>query len=452
MRIIIVGCGKVGLSLTARLNEEGHNITVIDIDGDKVRRAATMYDVMGVEGNGTSYQVLQKADIENADILIAVTHSDEVNLLCCVIARKTNCRTVARVRNPIYSEEYSIIQQKLGIALIINPEKSAALDIKQLLQFPTAIEVDEFLDGNIELIRFRVTEDSVLNGVQIKDSGVRGNGILVCVAERNGESFVPDGYFTVQKGDILSVLIIAETARKELQRIGVSEGKVKNVAVIGGGGMAVYLAKLLINAGIRVKLIERNRQRCDELTEQIPEATIIFGDGVSQELYKEEHLDQADAVVAATDMDEENIVFSLFAKQNSVSRVITKVSHAGYGSIVDQLQLDGLFNPLDVAADHIIRFVRGMAGTDSSAVESLYRLNGGNAEAIEFRLSASSALFEKTLQELPIKKNTIIAAVIRNGKIMIPGGSDHLATGDRVIIVTTNKGYRIIDDIMSVKE
>lgn len=448
MKIIIVGCGKVGLNLTAQLNQEGHNITVIDIDGDKVRRASTVYDVMGIEGNGTSYQTLSQADIEHTDILIAVTHSDEVNLLCCVIAKKANCRTVARVRNPIYSEEYSIIQEKLGIALIINPEKSAATDIKQLIQYPTAIEVDEFIDGKLELIRFRVTEESVLNGVQLKDSGIRKSGILVCVAERAGQSFVPDGFFKVQTGDILSALIVAETAKKELQRIGVTTGKAKNVAVVGGGGMAIYLAKLLIGAGIRVKLIEHEKERCEELSDRIPEATVIFGDGISQELYREEHLDQADALVAATDIDEENIVFSLFAKKNSVSRIITKVSHMGYAEITDMMQLDGLINPLDIAADHIIRFVRGIERTDSSAVESLYRLNGGNAEAIGFRLSAQSALFGKSLQELKIKKNTIIAAVVRDGEIKIPGGSDHLAAGDSVIIVTTNRGYRIIDDII----
>ena len=449
MKIIIVGCGKVGLRLTAQLNEEGHNITVIDIDGEQVRRAATMYDVMGIEGNGTSYQTLQKADIEHTDILIAVTQSDEVNLLCCVIARKTSCRTVARVRNPIYSEEYNIIQQKLGVALIINPEKSAAQDIKQLIQFPTAIEVDEFVDGKLELIRFKVPEDSVLNGVQLKDSGILKSGILVCVAERDGASFVPDGLFTVHSGDILSVIIIAETAKKELRSIGVAEGKIKNTVVVGGGGMAVYLAKLLTGAGIRVKLIEKEKKRCEELCEMIPEATVIYGDGVSPELYKEEHLDQAGAVIAATEVDEENIIFSLFAKKNSSSRVITKVSHLGYGSIVDTLPLDSIINPLDIAADHIIRFVRGFERTDSSAVESLYRLNGGNAEAIEFRLESSSDLFGKAIMDIPIRKNTIIAAVIRNGQIIIPGGSDHLAAGDSVIIVTTNRGYRVLDDIVS---
>ena len=449
MKIIIVGCGKVGLSLTAQLTEEGHNVTVIDIDGDTVRRAATLYDVMGIEGNGTSYQTLLEADIEHADILMAVTMSDEVNLLCCVIARRSRCRTVARVRNPIYTNEYETFQQRLGVALIINPERSAAQDIKQLLQFPSALEADEFLDGNIELIRYRIPANSALCGVPLKDSGAQRGGVLVCIAERNDEVFVPGGDFIPQEGDILSVISVTGTSQSELHRIGVAPGKVRNVAIIGGGSMSVYLARLLKTAGIRVKLIELDKKRCEELCDLLPDAAVIYGDGFSKEMYGEEHLDQADAIIAATEIDEENIVFSLYARENSNARIITKISHSRYLGIIRSMNLDSLVNPLDVATDHILQFVRGLSGSVGSSVEALYRLSAGRVEALEFRLRDQSPAEGIPIRDLKLKDGTILAAIMRGSERIIPGGNDCLKEGDSVIVVTTQRGFKNIDDIIA---
>ena len=449
MQIIVVGCGKVGMYLTRQLSEEGHNVTVIDIDDELVHRASTLYDVMGIVGNGTSYSVLKEADIEHTDLLIAVTYSDEVNILCCVIAKKTHCKTIARVRNHIYSEEQAIIQRELGIALIINPEKSAAHDVRHLLQFPSALEIDSFAGGSIELIRFKVTKDSSLIGVPLKDAGLRGNQILVCIAERDKQTFIPDGFFTAQVGDILSVISVAAHERTALQKIGVAPGKIKDVTIVGGGGMTYYLAQTLIDVGVNVKIIEKDRKRCEELSELIPEASLIYGDGISQDVFREENLAFADAIVAATGVDEENIIFSLYAKNNSSSKIITKVSHISYGSVIDSMELDSLINPLNIAAEHILQFVRALDNSlSSTAIESLYRLRGGDAEAIEFKIREFPSVFGEELKDLKIKKNTIVASIIRDGRLIIPGGSDKFCLGDSVIVVTTNRGFQTLEDIL----
>ena len=448
MKIIIVGCGQVGRSLVRQLDEEGHDVSIIDTDPEKISNLTVIYDVMGFTGNGTSYKLLREAGIDRTDVLIAVTDSDEVNILCCIIARRSGCKTVARVRNPIYSEERSFMHNELGISLIINPDRSAAREVVRLLQFPSALKIESFAGGSIELIGFKVPDDSQLAGVSLRDSGLQKSGLLVCAAQRAGKTFIPHGDYTIEKGDIIAVITVTGKARKVLERIGVSRDKIKNAVIIGGGDLAYYIARMLERSGISTKLVEKDRSRCEILSEQLPETTVIHGDGLSGELYGEEHIGDADAIIAATDVDEENIIFSLSAAASSHAKVITKLGHMSYHGVIGSLNLDSIVNPLNIAADRILRFIRGLNNSiDASAVESLHRLWNGKVEALEFRVQPSCTLLDTKLMDMHIKRGTLIAAIIRSGALIIPGGTDSFEIGDSVIIVTTNTGCQMLDDI-----
>ena len=450
MQILIVGCGKVGRTLTAQLSGEDNNVTVVDTNADAVRSISTIYDVMGIVGNGTSYNVLAEADIEHTDILIAVTHSDEVNLLCCVVAKKaSNCHTIARVRNPIYSSEREFIRRELGLSMTINPERAAAQEIARLLRFPSAIEIDSFSKGRIEMLRFKVPDTSSLIGHALKALPLNLQlEVLVCVAERRGEVIIPDGNFVIQSGDILSIIAIPGNASVFFKKIGIRTNQVKNALIIGGGDITDYLTEVLLDMGIKVKIIEKNRQRCEELSELLPRATIIYGDGSDQELLNEEHLEQMDALVASTDIDEENIILSLYAKGKVKSKVVTKLNHLEFNDVIHSLNLDSLIYPRNITAEYILQYVRAMRNSLGSNVETLYKLTDGRVEALEFIINPSSEMTGIKFQDMKLKKNLLIAGIGRNGKFIIPGGQDEFQPGDSVIVVTTNSGFQDIHDIL----
>jgi len=449
MQIIVIGCGKVGRKLVSQLTREDNNITVIDTNEDQVALVSDLYDVMGIVGNGTSFKVLSEADIEHADMLIAVTNSDEVNLLCCVIAKRTKCLTVARVRNPIYSRERDFFRRELGLSMIINPEFEAALEVARLFRYPFAIEVDRFAKGRADLLRFRVPGDSALAGRALKDLGHETQNVLICIAEHDGSVFIPDGNYVIEPGDVLSVIVDRDSSGQFFKRIGVRTNQIRNVLLIGGSRLSFYVAKILENSDIEVRIIERDLARCEELADQLEKADIVNGDGSNHEFLREERIEQFDAMLASMKMDEENIILSLYARDKIHYKVVTDVSHIEINGVIKNLNLDSIISPKSITAETIVQFVRATANGMGSNIETLYQLLDGEVEALEFAIQPNAPVVGIPLMDLKLKQNILIAGIVRRCKLIIPGGQDVIKPGDSVIVVTINTGYTDINDILA---
>lgn len=450
MQIIVVGCGKVGSTLAAQLSEEDNNVTVIDTNPEVVRDISETYDVMGIEGNGTSYRTLQQADLEHTDLLIAVTESDEVNLLCCVVAkRQADVRTIARVRNPIYSTESAFLRKELQLSMTINPELEAAREISRLLRFPNAIEIDSFSKEKIDLLRFKLPENSLMAGVPMHEfSRQIEENVLVCIAERGNEIFIPKGNFVPQAGDVLTVITEPAQTEKFFRKIGIRTNRVRNVLIVGGGGITFYLTEILLKMGIDVKIIEKNTKRCEELSDLFPAAVVDFGDGSSQDVLAEERLEDMDAFVACTGIDEVNAIISLYAQTKVHTKVVTKMNHIEFGDVIKSLHLDSTINPRSLTAQKILQYVRAMSNSMDSNMETLYRLLDDRVEAMEFTIRAPSRVTGVKLADMQIKDNVLIAGIVRGGKLIICGGQDEFKVGDSVIVITTNLGFHDLLDIL----
>ena len=451
LRIIIVGCGKVGRTLVEQLSQEGHDITIVDRDAQRTQALANLYDIMGVQGNGASYSVLKEAGIENTDLLIAVTQSDELNLLCCTVGRQVaNCAAIARVRTPDYSKEVGYLREKLGLAMIINPEMEAAAEAARILYLPTALEIDSFAHGQADLIKFKVPEGNVLDGMNLITLGQRiAPDILICAAERDGKVIIPRGQFTIQAGDFLSFAASRAVGKKFLEDIGFKTNRVRNAMLIGGGRAAYYLARQLINMGIQVKIIEISRERCEELSILLPKAIIINGDGTNEDLLREEGIERAEAVVALTGIDEENILLTLFARRVSEAKTITKINRITFQDVINSLDLGSVVYPKYITAEAIIRYVRAMRESMDSNIETLYHMFDHRAEAVEFRVEAHSAVTGIPLKYLHLKDSLLVCAIYRNGKVRIPNGNDSIQVGDTIMVVTTHSGFSDIRDILA---
>ena len=450
MQIIIVGCGNVGATLTEQLSKEGHNITVIDVDGRRVEAVTNQYDVMGVVGNGASFSVQNEAGIEEADLMIAVTTSDELNMLSCLIARKAGgCSTIARVRNPIYNKEISFIKEELGLSMVINPEYAAACEIARLLKFPSAIKVDTFAKGRVELLKCKINEGSVLHGRPLTylSAGLHCE-VLICTVQRGDEVFIPDGNFVLQEKDVISVVASSRKANDFFKKIGMATNRIRTCMIIGGGETTYYLAKQLLSMGIGIKIIEQSKERCNELSELLPQAMVICGDGTERNLLQEEGLPKVHSFVSWTSMDEENIMLSLYAKSISNAKTITKVHRIDYDKIIDSLDLGSVLYPKNITADYILQYVRAMQNSIGSNVETLYQLIEGKVEALEFRVNEQSRLVGVPLKELQLKDNLLIACINRKGVVITPGGQDSIQMGDTVVVVTTNQGFNDLKDIL----
>lgn len=451
MNIIVAGCGKVGSVLAEQLSREGHDITVIDEDSDVVQRITNGADVRGIVGNVASYNIQKDAGIGKADLLIAVTDADEVNLLSCLIAKKAGgCQTIARVRNPVYHEEIRHIKEELGLSLVINPEWAAAMEMARLLRFPSAIDIDTFARGRIELLRFRIDEGSPLCNQQIKNLSILSKcEVLICVVERRKEVLIPDGEIRLQANDTISIVASPVNASKFFRQIGIQTNQVKNTMIIGGGKAAFYLAKRLMEMGIQVKIVEKNKEHCERLCDLLPKAMIICGDGTDQELLAEEGLAEAEGFVALTNMDEENVMLSLYAKSMSKGKKITKISNNTYDNIISTLDIGSIIHPKHITAENILQYVRAMQNSIGSNVETLYRLVDGKAEALEFIVKEKGTTTDIPLQALELKSNLLVCAIHRKGKVIIPKGQDCLQVGDSVIIITTDCGkLKDIEDIL----
>ncbi|MBR5287279.1 MAG: Trk system potassium transporter TrkA [Clostridia bacterium] len=449
--IIIVGCGKVGQTLIEQLAREGHNITVIDTSERLLRDVADVIDVMGVCGNGASLRVLEDAGLKNADLVIAVTGSDELNLLCCTVAKKlrSNISAIARVRNPDYSQELAYLREQLGLSMIVNPDLEAAREIARLLASPQALEISAFAKGHAELVRFRIPEDNLLCGKSLMQlTPIFKFGFLVCAVERDGEIVIPDGSFTLQAGDDITITVASSDVHRIFDAIGLRSRAVHSCMIIGGGRSSFYLAQQLLHQKMDVKIIEKNRQRCEELTTLLPGALIVCGDGSDEAMLREEGITSAEAFVALTGIDEENILLTLHAKQIKGLKTITKISRITFSDVIDGLDLGSVVYPKHITAEMIGAYIRGRQNASGSGVETLYHMFDGRVEAVSFHVEKDSPVVGIPLMQLEKKNNLLIACINRAGRIFFPRGMDAIQPGDSVIIVTTHTGLTDIGDIL----
>ena len=450
LKIIIVGCGKVGAKLVDQLSKEGHDITVIDKKAEKIQDITNTYDVMGLVGNGASYSTQMEAGIEETDLIIAVTDSDELNLLCCTVAKRVGkCAAIARVRTPDYSEETGYLREQLGLALIINPELEAAREVARILYLPTALEVNSFAHGQAELVKFKVPEGNLLNGLSLAYLGKNiTNDILICAVERNGEVYMPNGDFVLQSGDVVSFVSERHIARDFLKQIGLATRQVKDTMIIGASKAAYYLAKELLNMGISVKIIEKEKENCESLSVKLPKAIIINGDGTDPDILKEEGIETVQSFIPLTGIDEENIMLTLYAKQVSKAKVVTKINRVNYKQVINNLDLGSLVYPKYITSEAIIAYVRAKKNSMGSNIETLYHMFDSRVEAIEFIVEENSKVSGVPIKDLKLKKDVLISFINHNGHIIIPTGNDEIEDGDTVMIVTKNTGFTGIDDIV----
>lgn len=451
MNIIVAGAGRVGYALADQLNREGHEITVIDTDLKALESVTSECDVIGYEGDCTSFRVLKKVGADMADLLIASTDQDEKNMLACLIARKVGrCRTIARVRNPQYSEEIGYLKEELGLSMSVNPEYAAASEMVRLIQVPSAFEVDTFAKGNVNLITFIIPEDSPLAGHAIMSIRQKlGTDTLICVVQRGEDITIPGGDFVLEAGDKVSVSISLKDTSTVFEAFGIKTKKIKNVLIAGGGTIAYYLASLLLKQRISVKIIEKDPARCEELSEILPNAMIINGDATDTSILTEESIENMDAVCSLMNRDEENILLSLYAGKNTNAKVMTKIHRNSYENIIKDVQVGTTISTKKITAEYITRYVRSMQNAFENNVEALYRIMDDKVEALEFKVMGVEDFAGKKLKDLSIIPNTLISAIFRNGKAIRPGGNDEIKSGDSVVVVTTKVGITDLKEILS---
>lgn len=454
MNIIIVGCSRVGETLAAQLGKEQNDVTVIDLNSDKINEVTSKYDVMGIVGNGATHTTLVEAGVNSADLLIAVTDSDELNLLCCMMAKKTgDCRVIARVTSPEYNADIAYLKDELGIEMIINPEHAAAEEIARVLNFPSAIKIETFAKGRVELITFRVGEGCPLIGMKVKEVVTQLKcDVLICTVERDGEAHIPNGDFVFEERDVISVVSSRRKAVNFFKKINYKMDAVRDVMIAGANEMTHYLCALLKGSGIAVKVIEKNIDYCDELASAFTDITVINGDCADQSLLIEEGISSADSFVALTSRDETNVLLSLFAKNFDGKKIVTKINRPEYEDIIKHLDLDTTIFPKNITADIIVRYVRAMKNAMGSNVETMYNVIKDKVEASEFFVRADSPVTGIPLAQMSFKSDVLVAAILRGRTVIIPRGSDTIEPGDFVIIVTKRKALRDISDVLEAKK
>ena len=451
MKIIVLGAGKVGKTLIKHMSNEDHDIIVVDQNAMKVEEVVNQYDVIGVVGNGGSYDILMEAGAEDANLIICVTASDELNILAGLVAKKMGTRhTIARVRNPDYSSQRDFMRNQLGFSMIVNPELEAASEIRRVLSFPSAVKVDTFSRGKVELAEFFVEDHSRLNGVELNQlHKITKTNILVCAVSHNENVIIPDGNYAIKPGDHLYITGTHRDLSKFCLDIGVITSRIKNVIIIGGGKIAYYLSKQLSTQGIKVKIIEKDKNRCQVLAEKLPYVTIIHGDGSDDELLNEEGIENTDAVLALTGLDEENIVLSLSAKNLYHKKTIAKVTRMNYTGLSNVLKVDSIVAPKKIVASQIIRYVRAKMNKDhDSAVKTLYKIVDGEVEAVEFKVTEHFKFLHKTINEMKIKEHVLVAAIIRENEVIVPKVNTTMELNDYVIIVSRGEIMKSLNDML----
>ena len=450
MNIIIVGCGRVGRTIVHQLEKEGHSITIIDKDPHALQSIAGSQNVMAIEGNGATFEMLKEANVDDSDIMIAVTASDELNLYACLIAKNAGApHTIARVRNPEYTNDVLKIKDELKLSMAINPEQTCARELSRLIKFPGAVEIDSFAKGVVDLIKVKIKQDSVLADRKVMDcASLFKEGLRICTVERNKECFIPNGSFEIKAGDVISIISESNAAARLFKNLGVINSKSRHVIILGGSKIAYYLAKSLSETGIQVKIVESNLTRCEELAELLNNVVVIHGDAMNQELLVSEGIEHADAIVAMMDTDEENIIVSLFAKDvNPDAKIITEIDNLSF-NIIDSLPLDSVIHPKHLTGQYIIQYVRAMQNSVGSNIETLYSICNDQAEALEFKAREESMAIGVPLAMLSLKSELQVVCIMRNGRIIIPSGKDSIELGDSVVIVTKHTGLFDLKDIL----
>lgn len=449
MRIVIVGDGKVGFTLAGRLSAEGHDLVIIDNNPKNLEGLDSALDVNTVLGNGASLPVLREAEVEESDLLIAVTSMDEINLISCLVARKLGVsHTVARIRNPDYFAQMMMLKEELGLSMVVNPEHDTAKEIARLLRFPSAIKIETFARGLAELVEYRIPENSALCNLPLsRMSELFRVHVLVCAVRRGDTVHVPSGNFVLQSGDYIHITTPSAELGGFFKRLGVPQARIRDVMLIGGGRIAYYLARHLDEYGMQVKIIERDVARAELLSEQLPKALIINGDGTDPDLLSEEGLENTDAFVALTGMDEENIIISLYAKTRMDGKVITKADRLTFLPVLGDMGLESLVSPKTLTANAIVSFVRGSQNGMGSNVETMHELIDGRIEALEFNIRPKAEHLGVPLMDLPLKPEVLIGCIVRKGRAIIPAGRDTIEVGDSVVVITTSKQFRDYNDI-----
>ena len=449
MNIVLVGAGRIGKEMAFRLAEEDHDVTVVDSNEDCLEQLTTSVDVMTMLGNGSDYTVLDEAGVGSADLLIAVTDNDAVNMLCCLVGRKLGVKnTVARVRTMEYFRQMVFLKDELGLSMVLNPEQAAAAEISRILRFPSAAKVDSFAKNRAEMVEHTIEEGSPLCSLRLDKFGSKYSGILIAVVEHGGEVLIPRGDYVLCAGDVIHVVGAPSEVSAFFKAVGCYKRSVRNAMLLGGGRISLYLAQSLISAGIRVKIIERNAEHCEIIKELLPKAEVLLGDGGDPTLLEEEGIDSVDAFVALTGSDQDNIITSMFARRSGAGKVVTKVSEDSYRLMAADAKLDSFVLPKNITAEILVSYVRSMQHSlDTVGIESLHDIAYGKAEVLEFAIHGDAPSLGVPLKDLDIRRDTLIAAIIRDNRCIIPSGSDTLERGDTVIAVTTKFGMKGFADI-----
>ncbi len=451
MKVIVIGNGKVGRTIVEHICQEGHEVVVIDNNADSIERIISEFDVMGLCGNGANYDILKSAGADKADLVIAATSSDETNILASLIAQKLGAKsTIARVRSMDYDNQVNIFKKDLGISMTLNPEKEAANEICKIIDFPEALRIDSFAEGDVDLVELYVPEHSDLVGQTLASIGQKYQlKVLICAVQRNDDVFIPSGNFTIQAKDKIHITSSNKTdLKKFLEKSSIVEEKIKNIIIIGGGIISAYLANELVKSKYNVKIIEKNIKRCHELSLLLPKVSVIHGDGSNQTLLNEEGLADTDAIICLTGSDEENIIISMFAYKEEIQKIITKINRQSLVGLMESISMASVISPKDITASKIVSHVRAANNTRGSNIVTLYKLVNNKVEALEFVAKDNSKLLNKQLKTIKLKKHILIAGIIRDGNAIIPNGNDEIMQNDSVIVVTTNPYLDDLDDIL----
>ncbi len=452
MKTIVVGAGKSGTALAHQLSLDGHDVTVVDTNPQLIERIVNIYDVMGICGNGASYEVQQEADVSHADLLIATTSSDEINILTCLVAKKLGVQhTIARVRNPEYEAQLRFMRGELGLSMAINPEKETAREIARILRFPNAVKLESFSKGRIELIEYRIPQKSPLDQLRLSELyRIFHVKILICAVTRDGKTRIPTGDFVLHTNDTIHLTASPQELEQFFRSLGIFKGRASSAMIVGASKIGYYLASELLQMGISVKIIDQDEQRCLYMSEQLPRALVITGDGTDLELLLEEGLLDTDAFVAVTGMDEANILMCLSAARQANCKAVAKVNRRALQDLVSASSLiDSIVSTGHLSTDLILQYIRAMQNASGTGIKTLHRLVSGHVDALEFTVSPDIPFLDIPLRELRLKSGILLAGIVRqNGQIIIPSGNDRLLANDDVIIVTTDSSLRDLRDIL----
>ncbi len=450
MKIVIAGAGRIGGTVAAVLSEEGHDITLIDQDPETIRLASNTMDIICLEGDAADPEALREAGVETAGLVLAATEKDEVNMVCGIASRKLGAEhVIARIRDPRYLHQTEFLRDVLGLSQIVNPEYECAKEISRILRFPGAARVDSFSKGSVEIVEHKIPVNGVLDGVALKDmQAIIGDKVLIALVERGGNALIPNGNTVLKAGDRLSITGEPKELRRFFIRIGQYKKPVKRVMIIGGSRITVYLSKLLQENGMDVTVIERDREKCEELCDLIPDAHIVCGDATHSDVLQEDGISTADGFVSLTGDDGDNIITSLYARRCRVGKVITKVNSDHFTDILVNTGLESIVSPKKIVAEQLARYVRALSDSSGSSMETLYRLVDGKVEVLEFCVQKDSSCIRTTLRELKLRPNVLISAIIRGKKSIIPNGNTEILPGDHIIVVTTDRHLRCLEDIL----